>query len=104
MNQHTDSDVHKLERALTDSYRSLSNASSEVDVTQQVMRDVRRLDTERGEWAPPAMLDQLIWRTATRAAAVVLIAAILTVGLFRSQSDGPALIAEDFESAPLFED
>lgn len=104
MNQHTDSDVHKLERALTDSYRSPSNASSEVDVTQQVMRDVRRLDTERGGWAPPAMLDQLIWRTATRAAAVVLIAAILTVGLFRSQSDGPALIAEDFESAPLFED
>ena len=104
MNQHTDSDVHKLERALTDSYRSLSNASSEVDVTQQVMRDVRRLDTERGGWAPPAMLDQLIWRTATRAAAVVLIATILTVGLFRSQSDGPALIAEDFESAPLFED
>ena len=104
MNQHTDLDVHKLERTLIDSYRSRSGASYEVDVTQQVMRDVRRLDSEPEGWTPPAMLDQLIWRTATRAAAVVLIAAILTVGLFRSQSDGPALIAEDFESAPLFED
>ena len=104
MNQHTDIDVHKLERALVDSYRSRSGASYEVDVTQQVMRDVRQLDTEREGWTPPAMLDQLIWQTATRAAAVVLIAAMLTVGLFRVQSDGPALVAEDFEPAPLFEE
>jgi anti-sigma factor RsiW len=104
MNQHTDIDVHKLERTLIDSYRSRSSASDEVDVTEQVMRDVRRLDIERGGWTPPAMLDQLIWRTATRAAAVVLIVAMLTVGLFRAQSDGPALMADDFESAPLFGD
>jgi hypothetical protein len=84
MNQHTDIDVQKLERALVDSYRSRSGASYEVDVTQQIMRDVRRLDT--------------------RAAAVVLIAAMLTVGLFRLQSDGPALVVEDFEPAPLFEE
>ena len=102
MNEHTDIDVHKLERALTDSYRSRS--SYEIDVTRQVMRDVRQLDIERRGWTPPAMLDQLIWRTATRAAAVVLITALLTVGLFRSQSDGPAFIGEDVESAPLFED
>jgi hypothetical protein len=105
MNQHTDIDVQKLERALVDSYRSRSGASYyEVDVTQQIMRDVRRLDTERDGWTPPAMLDQLIWQTATRAAAVVLIAAMLTVGLFRLQSDGPALVVEDFEPAPLFEE
>jgi hypothetical protein len=104
MNQHTDIDIRKLERALIDSYHTPSSVSLDIDVTQQVMRDVRRLDIERGGWTPPAMLDQFIWRTATRAAAVVLIAALLTVGLFRSQSEGPALIAEDFESTPLFED
>ena len=104
MNQHTEIDTRKLERALIDSYRMRSSVSLDVDVTQQVMRDVRRLDIERGGWTPPAMLDQFIWRTATRAAAVVLIAAMLTVGLFRSHSERPALIGEDFEPVPLFED
>ena len=102
MNQHTDKDIRKLERALLESYRSES-VPHDVDVTQQVMRDVRRLDIERGGWTPPAMLDQFIWRTATRAAAVVLIAAMLTVGLFRSQSEGPAFIGEELEPVPLFE-
>ena len=103
MKQHSDMDIRKLERVLTESYRSRSDVAHDVDVSQQVMGDVRRLDIERGGWAPPAMLDQFIWRTATRAAAVVLLAAMLTVGLFRSQSERPALIAEDFESAPLFD-
>ena len=104
MNQQTDNDIRKLERALADSYRSRSSVSNEVDVTQQVMRDVRRLGIERGGWTPPVMLDQLIWRTATLAAAVVLMVTMLTVGLFRPQWEGSALIAEDFESAPLLGD
>ncbi len=62
MNQHTDHDIRKLERALIDSYRSQSRVSYEIDITQQVMRDVRRLGIERGGWTPPAMLDQLIWQ------------------------------------------
>jgi hypothetical protein len=50
-------------------------------------------------------LDQLVWRTATITAAVVLMAALLTVGLLRTPAgDSPSLVAEEFESVPLFED
>lgn len=100
---HHDDDIQKLERALTESYRSRSVlAFDAVDVTQDVMRDIRRSTGERAWWAP-SVLDQLVWRTATITAAVVLMVTMLTVGLFRPQtgeSAGP--LAEEIDSVPLF--
>jgi hypothetical protein len=101
MNQHADDDVRKLERGLIESYRSRQGVAYEVDVTQHVMRDVHRLSSEGGGWTPAAMLAQWIWRTATITAAVVLMVTIMTVGLFRPQVEGAAVLTEDFESVPL---
>jgi anti-sigma-K factor RskA len=103
MTHHDDKNMNALERALIDGYRSQSNVSQGIDVTQNVMRDIRRLATEHSRRTPVAVLDQLVWRTATITAAVVLMAIVLTVGLFRvSTGENPALVAEELESVPLF--
>jgi hypothetical protein len=105
MGHQTDDLAQKLERALAATYRSRSDVPQDIDVTQHVMHDIRRAGTERGWWAPSAVLDQLVWRTATITAAVVLVATMLTVGVFRPQTgESPALLAEEFEPVPLFED
>jgi hypothetical protein len=104
MTHHDDERMNALERALIEGYRSRSNQST-VDVTQSVMREIRRSVAERSRWAPAAVLDQLVWRTATITAAVVLMVTVLTVGLLRTPGgDTPALVVEEFESVPLFED
>lgn len=102
---HHDDDIRELERALTESYRSRSAlAFDAVDVTQDVMRDIRRSTGERAWWAP-SVLDQLVWRTATITAAVVLMVTVLTVGLIRPQTgESGGLLAEEFDSVPLFAD
>jgi anti-sigma factor RsiW len=105
MTHHDDDRMNILERALVDGYRSRSDVSHEADVTQAVMREIRRSVGERSRWAPAAVLDQLVWRTATITAAVVLMATVLTVGLLRTPGgDSPTLVVEEFESVPLFED
>ena len=103
MTQHDEKSLNELERALIDSYRLRPDVLQAVDVTRDVMRDIRRSAAERSRWAPAAVLDQLVWRTATITAAVVLMATVLTVGLLRPlMVDSPALVAEEFESVPLF--
>ena len=103
MTHHDEKSVDALERALIDGYRSHSQVSHAVDVTRDVMRDIRRLETERSRWTPAAVLDQLVWRTATITAAVVLMATVLTVGLFRPPTEeSPVLVAEELESVPFF--
>jgi anti-sigma-K factor RskA len=48
-------------------------------------------------------LDQLVWRTATITAAVVLMVVVMTVGLWRPPNgENPALVAEELESVPFF--
>ena len=104
MTHQDDERINALERALIEGYRSGFDRST-VDVTQSVMREIRRSVGERSRWAPAAVLDQLVWRTATITAAVVLMATVLTVGLLRTPGgDNPALVVEEFESVPLFED
>ena len=103
---HHDDDMQKLERALTESYRSRSTRPVDaVDVTQDVMRDIRRSAGERGWWAPSVVLDQLVWRAATITAAVVLMVTMLTVGLIRPQTgESAGLLAEELDAVPLFAD
>ena len=104
MTHQDDERINALERALIEGYRSGFDRST-VDVTQSVMREIRRSAGERSRWAPAAVLDQLVWRTATITAAVVLMATVLTVGLLRTPGgDTPALVVEEFESVPLFEE
>ncbi len=103
MTHHDEKSVNELERALIDGYRSQSRVSHALDVTQDVMRDIRLSSTERSRWTPAAVLDQLVWRTATITAAVVLMATVLTVGLWRPPNEeSPALVAEELESVPFF--
>ena len=105
MAHHDDERLNVLERALIGGYRRRSDASHDVDVTQNVMRDIRRFEGEPDRWAPATVLDQLIWRTATITAGVVLIVTVLTVGLLRPPTgENAALVAEEFESVPLFGD
>jgi hypothetical protein len=105
MTHHDDERLNLLERALREAYRSQSEGSHDVNVTQDVMRDIRQFADERSRWAPVAVLDQLVWRTATITGAVVLMATVLTVGFLRlSVGDSPTLVVEEFESVPLFGD
>jgi len=106
MLKHSDDEIHKLERALTESYRSQPDHSvGAVDVTQDVLRAIRQSTSEPSQWIPAALLDQLVWRTATIAAGVVLVVAVLTVGVFGPTSgESAGLLAEEFESTPLFGD
>lgn len=105
MAHHDDERLTILERALREAYRSRSEVSHDVDVTQHVMREIRQSADEGSRWAPAAVLDQLVWRTATITAAVVLMATVLTVGFLRSSGgDSPTLVVEEFESVPLFGD
>jgi len=103
---HREDEIQKLERALTEVYHSRPDCSSSaVDVTQGVMREIRRSPGEGTNWIPSVVLDQLVWRTATITAAVVLVVTVLTVDVFRSTSgESAGLLAEEFESAPLYGD
>jgi hypothetical protein len=103
MTDHDEKSVNTLERALIDGYHSRSRGPDTVDVTHDVMRTIRRSATEGSRWTPVAVLDQLVWRTATITAAVVLTAAVLTVGLWRPPTgESPALVAEELEAVPFF--
>jgi hypothetical protein len=105
MMRHDDDRLNSLERALIEAYRAQSQVSPPVDVRRDVMRDVRRSATERSRWTPATVLDQLVWRTATITAAVVLTASVLTVSLWRpSLAPNPVLVAEELESVPLFDE
>jgi hypothetical protein len=102
---HRDHDMQKLERALTEVYRARTKHSPDrVDVTQSVMRAIRQSAGESSRrMTPSLLLDQFVWRTATIAAAVVLVATVLTVGLFQTGGgENSGLLAEEFESAPWF--
>ena len=105
MTHHDEERIKILERALMDGYRSRPDVSREIDVTQAVMREIRRSQGERSRWSPASVYDQLVWRTAAITAAVVLTATVLTVGLFRGPAgENPVLLVEELDSLPLFGD
>jgi hypothetical protein len=105
MTHRNDESLNILERALLEGYRSRSDISHDVNVTRDVMREIRQSAGERSRWAPATVLDQLVWRTATITAAVVLMATVLTVSFLRPPVwDSPTLVVEEFESVPLFGD
>lgn len=106
MMERSDDKIHTVEHALTEVYRTgAASAISEVDVTQAVMRDIRRSVDDGNQWGASVVLDQLVWRTATITAAVVLAVTVLTVGMFQTTPGERAwLLAEEFDSAPLFGD
>jgi len=100
-----DDEMQKLERALTEAYRSQPDPVSGAGLAQQVMRDIRQGAGDSGRWISAVAVDQLVWRTATMAAAVVVLLSVFTVGVVRPVSGERAgLLAEEFESAPLLGD
>jgi len=101
---HRDDEIQKLERALTESYRSQPDLPiGAVDVTQNVMRAIRQSSSDNARWVPSLALDQLVWRTATIAAAVVVVAMVLTLQMFGSPAgESAGLLAEEFDSSSLF--
>jgi hypothetical protein len=105
MTNHDDERMNILERALVDAYRSRSDVAHQADVTAAVMREIRLSSGTRSRWASAIVMDQFVWRTATITAAVVLMATVLTVGLLGTTGgDNSSLVAEEFESVPLFGD
>lgn len=103
---HRKDEIHQLERALAEVYRIQPDAHCDgIQLSQRVMRDIRQAPGERGGWSPSVVLDQLVWRTATIAAAVVLVVTVLSAGAFRNLAEeGAGALAEEWEPAPLFGD
>ncbi|MCS6292662.1 MAG: hypothetical protein H8J66_06260 [Nitrospira sp.] len=100
-----DDEMQKLERALTEAYRAQPDPIPGAGLAQQVMRDIRQGAGDSGRWISAVAVDQLVWRTATMAAAVVLLLSVFTVGVVRPVTGERAgLLAEEFESAPLLGD
>lgn len=100
-----DDELQKLERALTEAYRAQPDPVPGAGLAQQVMRDIRQGAGDSGRWISAVAVDQLVWRTATMAAAVVLLLSVFTVGVVRPVTGERAgLLAEEFESAPLLGD
>lgn len=100
-----DEEIEKLERALTEAYRAQPDPVPGSGLVQQVMRDIRQGASDSGRWISAVAVDQLVWRTATVAAAVVLVLSVFTVGVVRPVTGERAgLLAEEFESTPLFGD
>ena len=106
MTPYRDDEIQKLERALTEAFRSRPDLPvGGFDVTQDVMRDIRRSTSDSRRWVSAVVLDQIVWRTATIAAAVVLVVTVLTVEVLRTApGESAALLTEEFESTPLFGD
>ena len=102
---HRDQDMQKL-RARPDAKLSITVGATvdALDVTHNVMREIRRVTREPDRYAFSGGLDQFVWRTATITAAVVLTATVLTVGLFGQVTGENMLFGEEFESAALFWD
>jgi hypothetical protein len=100
-----DDEMQKLKRALTEAYRAQPDPIPGACLAQQVMRDIRQGAGDSGRWITAVAIDQLVWRTATVAAAVVLVLSVFTVGVVRSVTGERAgLLAEEIESAPLLGD
>ncbi|MBA5867715.1 MAG: hypothetical protein GDA67_13570 [Nitrospira sp. CR1.3] len=106
MMEHRDDKVHKLERALTEVYRSRPDfPAGTIDVTHNVMRAIRQSAGEGSRLMPSIVLDQLVWRTATIAAAIVLCVTVFTVSVMRTTpGESAGVLAEELESAPLYGD
>lgn len=53
--EQSDDKIRTVERALTEAYRAgAASAIGEVDVTQAVMRDIRRSVDDGNRWGPPS--------------------------------------------------
>ena len=98
-----DEDLRKVERVFSDVYRDSPVPMLGQGVIPAVMRDIRRSGREN-RWISSVGIDQLVWRTATIAATVVLLLAMFTVGVMRPMTGESLLLAEEFESTPLLGD
>ena len=100
----TDEALRRLEHDLSKTARLQTEVTPpDLNVAPLVMQTIRRSALRPADWTASAGLDQLVWRTATIAAAVVLVITILMAGVRGSSPLGPTtLLAEDFESSPLF--
>jgi hypothetical protein len=96
-------EFHKLERGLAETFRLSDETVTHVNVVDRAMRTIRRSALDTQSRAAANMLDELVWRTATITAAVVLVATMLMVGvLHKPPLQHAGLLAEEFDSAPLF--
>ncbi len=104
MTDRTDDATRTIERALIEGARlRMEEPPPDLNVVPRVMQTIRRSVPAPTDWTASTGLDQLVWRTATIAAAVVLVITILMAGVRGTSPLAPAsLLAEDFESSPLF--
>lgn len=98
MTRRSDEDLAKLERALTEAYRSRQEPVFGADWVHHVMRDIRR--EEKQAAMPFAGIAFAVWRGAAVAATVALIVAASSL-VYTGQSEGEltALLSDDLEAA-----
>ncbi|MDF0643210.1 MAG: hypothetical protein P0111_04215 [Nitrospira sp.] len=104
---YSDGELKKLERALTDAFRvPVDHPVDHGEMTRRVMRTLRRSADAgaQGQGSTSGLLDQLVWRVATIAAAVVLAFSVVTVQALRTSTGESTVLAEEFEATPLFGD
>ncbi len=100
-----DDQLRKLEQVLIETYRGQPGSPLSDTFIQRVMSEIRQGDSRNSRWAWAIGIDQLVWRTATVTAALVLIVAVCTVGVVRATGgSSAALFAEEFEPGPLLGD
>lgn len=83
-------DQRTLERALTETYRGQADPVLGDDLAQHVLREIRQQTSPDGRPARAVWVEQLVWRTATVTAAVVLVMAVFAVGVVRTTRAEPA--------------
>jgi len=95
--------IDTLEHALTQAHRVRPDGSSDrMDVISSVMLEIRHLSRENRSRTASTLPGELIWRTATIAATVVLLMTVLTVQLLRPGARENADVwAEEFEVVSL---
>lgn len=98
-------DHRTLERALTEAYRGQADPVLGDDLAQHVLREIRQQMSRNGRPSRAVWVDQLVWRTATVTAAVVLVVAVFAVGVVRTTTGEPAgVLADGLAAVPLLGD
>ena len=100
-----DEQIKKIEQVLIETYRAQPDPALSDRFIQRVMGGIRQDASVNSRWAWPVGIDQLVWRTATVTAALVLIVAVCTVGIVRTTGGATAgVFAEELEPGPLLGD
>ncbi len=99
-------DNHRtLEQALTEAYHGQADPVLGDDLAHHVLREIRQQMSPNGRPSRAVWVEQLVWRTATVTAAVVLVMTVFAVGVVRTTTGEPGGgLADGLAAVPLLGD